>query len=340
MNNHTLLTGAGIKLDADTKTELTKLAVKTVYVTSGTAVISQTVLDELTGMGITVVPLGGIDRAATSVNIAKKMVGVSKVAVANGLQDALSIAAIASAANEPILLTDKDALPASVSAYLTANPAITASDVIGGTGIISDAVKTALPNATRHAGMTAYDTNNQIIQDFDTALKYDNLYVANGVTGIDALAGAPLAAQTKSAIVLTDGVNVPDVAVFTFSKSTANSVVTALGGAAVVPESIRVGVATGKDTTVTEKQTAAVTVKVSAAIPSFKQITVKQSNVPNAAKFSIDVNGTSSTAIGGTITLNTNATTVKLSILDTNGQVLSSADINVQVSSDLTLSFK
>ena len=234
-----LLTGAGKVLDADTKAELLKLHVTKVYVTSGTAVISEAVLGELVDMNITVIPLGGYDRAATSVNIASKMVGVTKVAVANGLQDALSIAAIASAANEPILLTNKDALPASVAAFLVASPGIIASDVIGGTGIISDAVKAKVPDATRHAGNTAYDTNNLVIQDFNAALTYDNVYLANGVTGIDALAGAPLAAQTKSAIILTDGVNAPAAGIFVKSNMTSNSVVTALGGTAVVPESLR-----------------------------------------------------------------------------------------------------
>ena len=236
-----LLTGAGNVLDAATKTELVKLAVTKVYVTSGTAVISQAVLDELAGMNITVISLGGADRAATSVNIASKMVGVTRVAIANGLQDALSIAAIASAANEPILLTEKDALPASVKTYLAANPGITASDVIGGTGIISDAVQATLPSATRHAGNTAYDTNNKVIQDFASSLEFSQVYLANGATGIDALSGAPLAAQTKSAIVLTDG-TVPAAATFVNTKLTLNSVITALGGSAVVPESLRLGV--------------------------------------------------------------------------------------------------
>ncbi len=238
-----LLTGAGNVLDAATKAELVKLNVTKVYVTSGTAVISQAVLNELAAMNITVLPLGGFDRAATSVNIASKMVGVTKIAVANGLQDALSIAAIASAANEPILLTDKNALPSSVKGYLAANPGITASDVIGGTGIISDAVKATVPSATRHAGNTAYDTNNKVIQDFASSLMFDQVYLANGVTGIDALAGAPLAAQTKSAIVLTDGVNAPAAATFVNGKLTSNCVVTALGGKAVVPESVLAGVA-------------------------------------------------------------------------------------------------
>lgn len=232
-----LLTGAGDVLDPATRAELGRLAVKTVYVTSGTAVISQAVLNELAAMDIKVIALGGIDRAGTSVNIASKMVGVTKVAIANGLQDALSIAAIASAANQPILLTDKDTLPASVAAFLAANPDITTSDVIGGTGIIGEAVETALPSATRYAGNTAYDTNNRVIQDFAESLMFEKVYLANGVTGIDALAGAPLAAQTKSAIILTDG-TVPATAAFVNGKLTAESVVTALGGAAVVPASV------------------------------------------------------------------------------------------------------
>jgi len=238
-----LLQEPGAVLNADTEAELIKLTVKTVYVTSGTAVINQAVLDQLSGMGIRVVPLGGFDRATTSVNIAQKMSGITKVAVVNSNQDALSIAAIASAANQPILLIDKDTIPASVKAFLTVNPDIKTSDVIGGTGVIDAAVLAQLPNATRHSGVTAYDTNNQVIQDFVAALAFDNVYVANGVTGIDALAGAPLAAHTKSPIVLTDG-TVPAAATFVHSKMT-SGVVTALGGVAVVPETVRTGVATG-----------------------------------------------------------------------------------------------
>lgn len=247
-----LLQGAGATLNADTKAELTKLAVKKVYVTSGTAVIKQGVLTELAGMGITVVTLGGTDRFDTSINIAKEMVklgaSVSKVAVAYGWlnQDALSIASIASNANQPILLTEKNTIPASVKAFLAANASVVSTDVIGGTGVISEAVKMAFPNATRHFGFTAYDTNSQVIQDFASSLEFDNVFVANAITGIDALAGAPLAAQTKSAIVLTDGMHSPAVAAFTYSKSTAGTVTTALGGTAVVSNAILAKIAAGQ----------------------------------------------------------------------------------------------
>ncbi|MDO0823242.1 cell wall-binding repeat-containing protein [Desulfosporosinus nitroreducens] len=240
-----LLTGPGKVLDPDTKEELVKLAVAKVYVTSGTAVISQGVLDELAAMKITVVSLGGVDRFETSVNIAKQMVtlgaSVSKVAVAYGwlIQDALSIASIASQASEPILLTDSTGLSSSAQSFLQANPGIKASDVIGGTGVIYDAVLAQLPTPTRHFGITAYDTNDKVIKDFAASLEFNQVYLANGVTGIDALSGAPLAAQTKSAIVLTDGVTSPVAGAFVKGNMSAASVVTALGGEAVVSESQR-----------------------------------------------------------------------------------------------------
>ncbi|WP_407306876.1 cell wall-binding repeat-containing protein [Desulfosporosinus sp. SB140] len=242
-----LLTEAGDTLNPDTQAELTKLQVKTVYVTSGTGVISQAVLDQLTAMGITVVSLGGVDRFATSANIAEKMVSlgasVSKAAVAYGWknQDALSIASIASAQTEPILLTEKDSIPSSVQDFLSNNTSVKTTDVIGGTGVISDAVKAQLPSAVRQFGNTAYDTNLAVLKAFDSVLKYDHVFIANGETAIDALAGAPLAAKYNAGIVLTNG-EANEGTTYVSSKLSAKSIVTALGGIAVVPEVVRTGI--------------------------------------------------------------------------------------------------
>jgi putative cell wall-binding protein len=241
LNAPILLQEPGAVLNAYTKAELLKLNVTKVYVTSGTAVINQAVLNELATMNITVESLGGADRFETSVNIAKKMVAlgapVTKVAVAYGWlnQDALSIASIASAANEPILLTEKNAVPASVKAFLTAN--ITSSDVIGGTGVISDAVEAQFPSATRYFGNTAYDTNVAVLKGFDSVLKYDHVFIANGETAVDALTGAPLAAKYNSGIVLTNG-TVNEGTTYVSSKLSATSIVSALGGTAVVSEGV------------------------------------------------------------------------------------------------------
>jgi hypothetical protein len=86
--------------------------------------------------------------------------------------------------------------------------------------------------------------------------------------------------------------------------------------------------------------TADVTVNVSPVIPSFKQITVKQTNVAYAANFSIHADNAADSAIaviGGTITYLTSANTVKLTILDAIGAVISSGDLNVMLSGDSTV---
>ena len=246
LNAPILLQGAGEELNEDSKAELIKLEVETVYVTSGTAVISQAVLDELEAMEISVVPLGGSDRFETSVNIAEKMIeldaSVSKVAVAYGWrnQDALSIASIASAQTQPILLTETNSIPTSVEEFLTANESIIATDVIGGTAVISEDEKSEFPDATRHFGNTAYDTNVEVLKAFDDVLEYDNVFIANGETAIDALAGAPLAAQSNAGIVLTNSA-ANEGTTYVSAKLSASSVVTVLGGTAVVPDSVLTG---------------------------------------------------------------------------------------------------
>jgi putative cell wall-binding protein len=327
-----LLQGPEAVLNADTKAELTKLKVTKVYVTSGTAVIKQAVLDQLSGMGITVESLGGADRFETSVNIAKKLVAlgapVKKVAVAYGWlnQDALSIAAVASAANEPIILTEKAGLSASAKAFLAANLGITASDVIGGTGVIDASVLAQLPNATRHSGATAYDTNNQVIQDFASSLKFDNVYVANGKTGIDALAGAPLAAMTNSPIVLTDG-TVPAAATFVHGKMTDTGVVTALGGTAVVSDAVLTGVKTG---VVTPPQGALSVTSVSATAVNTIKVVFNQAPADTSK-------------VKATVTMGTTATTVspswnaaKTELTLTSSANYATGDYIVKVTNDST----
>ncbi|KGK91216.1 cell wall-binding protein [Desulfosporosinus sp. HMP52] len=247
-----LLQEAGSELNEATKAELEKLEVKTVYVTSGTAVISQAVLDQLEEMDITVVPLGGNDRFETSVNIASKMVelgaSINKVAVAYGWsnQDALSIASIAAAQTQPILLTEVNSIPESVEDFLSENESIIATDVIGGTAVISEDVKTKLPDATRHSGVTAYDTNVEVLKAFDDVLEYDKVFLANGETAIDALAGAPLAAQFKAGIVLTDG-DANEGTEYIIDKMSDASIVTALGGTAVIADSVLSDIADARE---------------------------------------------------------------------------------------------
>jgi len=240
-----LLTDNGQTLSPAAKAELLRLKPKTVFLTSGTAVIKSSVLEELKAMGITPVQLGGFDQYETSVNIAKEMANqgmdISQVVLAAGWltpADALSIAPIAAAQGTPILTTTKDQLPASVQTYLDSlKTQLTDSYVMGGTAVVSDAVKAALPGqVSRYYGETKYDTNLQILKSFAKDYKNDQVYVANGETLVDALSGVTLAAANGAPVLLVN--QQLDTATKDFVKlnlSTTDMV--ALGGEVVVPSS-------------------------------------------------------------------------------------------------------
>ena len=239
-----ILTDGGNQLNAWAKEELQRLRPSKAFIISGAAVIRPSVLVELKGMGITPIELGGYDRYETSVNIAKEMINqgvqVSQVVVVAGWAtpaDALSIAAIAATQGIPILETTRDALPPSVKSFLDSLSGITDSYVIGGTAVVEDTVQAQLPGtAHRYAGLTRYDTNIEVLKGFKDVLKNEKTYVANGETLVDALAGVPLAAQSSSAILLSDQ-TLPTTS-SDYALLNVPTEVIALGGQAVVPQSI------------------------------------------------------------------------------------------------------
>lgn len=242
LKNAPILLTEGDKLNSDTKAELQRLGVTTVYVTSGIGVITQPALDELKAMQITVIPLGGADRFATALNIAN-VVGVhDKLVVASAYSnaDALSIASIAAAQGMPILLSNLDKLPDNVAAYVdSVKSNVQQTYVIGGTGVLSSDVQNSLPHPFRIGGIDRFDTNKLILGAFSlyfTAAK-DSVYVANGDDNhlVDALTGSVLAAKNSTAIVLTSNpmqANTSQLLKAMFPLKT----IVALGGDSVVAE--------------------------------------------------------------------------------------------------------
>ena len=239
-----LLTDGGQGLNSFAKAGLQRLKPKKVYITSGTAVIKSSVIDEIKAMGITPIELGGYDQYETSVNIAKEMINqgvpVSKVVLAAGWvtpADALSIAPIAATQGMPILATTRDVLPPSVKSFLASLANVTDSYVIGGTAVVGAGVQAQLPGIPhRYAGLTKYDTNIKVLKGFQEFLKNEKTYVANGETLVDALAGVPMAAQTSSAILLTDKTLPTTSRDYAFLNLPSELV--ALGGQAVVFQNV------------------------------------------------------------------------------------------------------
>ena len=242
--NAPIILTEGNALNKNAKDQLTRLKVKKVYVTSGTGVIKQSVIDEVKSIGtITAVKtLGGYDASETSVNIAKEManqgVKIDKVVVTGGAgSDALSVASIAGAQGMPILYSNGSELSTYVKTYLDGIQAnVKQTYVIGGSAVISEAVKAQIPgNVERYSGQTQYDTNIEVLKNFAGA-KNKTTYVANGETMVDALAGVPLAVKTNSLILLT-GKTLPDESK-SYAQSNLSTNVIGLGGASVVSASV------------------------------------------------------------------------------------------------------
>ncbi len=216
-------------LDSRVQAEITALGAKNVYAVGA---LSPAAVAQLSAIsGVTVTSLQGTDRFDTAAKIAAKLTSPKGTFVVgyNGVADAMSAASFAAANGYAILIADLDG-------KLPANEALvgTTTYTLGGPTLVAD-----IAGATRLYGANRYDTNDAVLAKL--TYKYDKVYVANGESLVDALAGSALAAKTGSAIVLTDGVNATAAA--TVEKGmTSTSVTIAFGGAGVVPETVRAGV--------------------------------------------------------------------------------------------------
>jgi putative cell wall-binding protein len=141
-----LVTGTGIP--AVTATELTRLDPGRIVILGGTGVISSGVETSLHAFtGGTVSRLAGSDRYATSAAISAATfppgVGVVYVATGENYPDALAGGPAAVAGSGPVLLVHQSSIPSAVAAELDRlNPGNIV--VLGGSGVISDTVFTAL----------------------------------------------------------------------------------------------------------------------------------------------------------------------------------------------------
>ncbi|SPF49028.1 Cell wall-binding protein [Candidatus Desulfosporosinus infrequens] len=234
-------------LNSFARQELTRLAVKTVFITitTGPGVNLQNVIKQIKAIPTVtdVEMLGGSDTAQTSVNIANELASlgtkISRVIIVGGSGvDALSVSPIAGAQGIPILYTFGKSLSNCVSDYLNGLKfSLNKIYVIGGTGVISDAVASQLPGSVdRVAGIDRYDTNRQVLKKFNSILNYKSTYLANGETLVDALAVSPLAALSGSPILLTSQ-SLPSASA-AYAQANLSSNVVALGGASVVSAAV------------------------------------------------------------------------------------------------------
>lgn len=208
LNAPILLTGKG-KLNRETKSEISKLGAKNVYLIGGKSVLSDDLASEIKG---NTYRISGNSREETALAIAKKiqeLKPIKSIAVVNGktgLADAVSIAAVAAEKDMAIILSNAKS-GVQDSADFINSIGVEKSYIIGGNKAVSNSIMATLPGAERVSGSNRSDTNAKVIEKFYPNASLNNLYVAkNGSKGeghlIDALAVGVLAAKNNSPVLI------------------------------------------------------------------------------------------------------------------------------------------
>ncbi|MHB8073301.1 cell wall-binding repeat-containing protein [Desulfosporosinus fructosivorans] len=218
-----LMTGSS-NLDERTLAEIRNLGAQNIYIVGGTVAVSQSVQDSLKGFNVTrIAGQQGYD-TASSISTSVGIDSTHTVYIANGsaIPDAIAISAFAAEQGSPILLTDRDQLPAS-TIQVMANLGVNNVVLLGGTAVISTSVEDALRanySVKRWGGNDRYDTQGVIFQNlFNTETPQSPLYFTSGLVRqddvsygkpyADALLTAALAAKTGGFVAMTQPQTLP-----------------------------------------------------------------------------------------------------------------------------------
>lgn len=224
-------------LPAATSAEITRRHATTAWMVGGTGSLGPEVEAQLRALGVTtVIRLAGADRYATAAAVARAL-GVAvggTAAIVNGadVAGALAVAGPAARSGRPVLLVAADNIPAATSAVLT-DLGITAVTVVGGTGVVSDAVVSTLPHPYRAAGVDRYATAAAVATAFASLTGTASVVVASGLDAslVDALSAGALGRP----VLLTAG-GLPAATTDWLQRSPSMARLLVIGGTGVVPE--------------------------------------------------------------------------------------------------------
>ncbi|WP_066039538.1 cell wall-binding repeat-containing protein [Herbiconiux solani] len=186
--------------------ELTRLRPGRIVVLGGPASVSDGVVGALTAYA-PATRVGGVDRYAVSAALSAQAFtpGPPAVYVASGenFPDALAGGAVAGLRGAPVLLVQRDAIPAAVQTELARlRPGKIV--ILGGVNTVSAGVEGVLGTVaptTRVAGVDRYDGSAAVSASaFPTGSR--TVFIASGNTFPDALSGGPAAASNNAPILL------------------------------------------------------------------------------------------------------------------------------------------
>ncbi|HWU28350.1 MAG TPA: cell wall-binding repeat-containing protein [Microbacterium sp.] len=225
--------------------ELQRLKPGRIVVLGGVGVVSAAVEKELQRLtGASVTRLAGADRYATSVAISKAAfpAGAKTAYLANGsdFPDALSGAPLAGMTKGPVLLVEKNTIPAVVRDELK-RLGITEAVMLGGNGVISPAAFdqiTLRPLTGRWlGGIDRYGTSAEIAQYAFLQSRPAVAYIASGESFPDALSAAPAAGMNKGPVLLVTPDTIPPATQDALRRLKPSKIVV-LGGQGAVSASV------------------------------------------------------------------------------------------------------
>ena len=231
-----LLVGATIP--SVIRAELIRRVADHAIIVGGPGAVSDSVAADLGTLGIAVERVSGRDRYATAAAVAIRVGAPSMAAiVASGdsasLADALSASGPASALQRPIVLVQRDSVPAATSAVLQ-TLGVTVTTCIGGTGVISEAVRTALPTCSRAAGADRWETSVAVANAFSGLVPATKVTVTGGRNAnlVDALG----AGSMGQLVLLVPPTTPPASVVAWLQKSYSILGLEVVGGTGAVPD--------------------------------------------------------------------------------------------------------
>lgn len=253
--NAPILLTAQSYLPSETLAEIKRLKATDVIILGGTGAVGTEVEKALTDNKLNIERIAGKSRFETATKIAQKMqtLGGNKApedvffVYYNDFADALSVSTVAAIKDAPViyLMTDGE-LDSATSAYLASvKGKVKNAYVIGGTGVISDAMMKKAGDAlgvkpTRVFGKNRFETCVAVNEKFANVLNGNSVCVATGMDFPDALAGGVFAAINKAPLFLVNGKENPlklsDLQKSFLGKKTPQKLYV-FGGTGVVPDS-------------------------------------------------------------------------------------------------------
>ena len=253
--NAPILLTAQSYLPSETLAEIKRLKATDVIILGGTGAVGTEVEKALTDNKLNIERIAGKLRFETATKIAQKMqtLGGNKApedvffVYYTDFADALSVSTVAAIKDAPViyLMTDGE-LDSATSAYLASvKGKVKNAYVIGGTGVISDAMMKKAGDAlgvkpTRVFGKNRFETCVAVNNNFKSVLNGDTICIATGLDFPDALAGGVFAAKNKAPLLLING----KAATLTLSDTQQSYLTTkapkklyVFGGTGVVPDS-------------------------------------------------------------------------------------------------------